>query len=173
MDEGTKNEAICRIIEEIGRLKLFTNTEVNKLVHQHLRAHPDGVDGAHFVLTFGEPTHEQECSDCRQTRPASEFGYYQARIDKHGYLARSNAQCAKCRARNEKRRQKILAEDEANIPPKPGPDDLCPNCNRKPPGGTWHRDHDYNTHKFRRWVCNTCNMALMNKRNPEGQNHEL
>jgi hypothetical protein len=122
-------------------------------------------DAKGFILHKGEPPDLHECSRCREKKDSSHFGYYSQRVDKYGYLMRSNALCKDCRIETDKERKTTLkkAGDEGKIPPQPEAGATCPNCNR--PWGSidkprnWHRDHDAIKNEFRRWLCGDCNMA--------------
>ena len=118
----------------------------------------------------GPPPGLDVCSHCDEKKDSSYFGYYQNRIDKNGYLQRSNAVCRTCGVKEDKERKDTLdrAEKEGKIPPKPNGGDICQKCNRKwgsiEKPKSWHRDHDAIKNEFRRWLCGDCNMALHDHR---------
>jgi len=113
----------------------------------------------------GYPPGMHECSSCRENKFSDQFSYYNNRVDKNGYLMRSNALCIDCRKKSDIERKNTLdiAKKNNEIPEKPLPGDKCSNCNRnwgspeKP--RNWHRDHDAIKNKFRGWICGDCNMA--------------
>jgi hypothetical protein len=117
------------------------------------------------IFHRGLPPGTHECSKCRHQKPTSEYNYYQQRVDKNGYLMRSNALCHQCNLlmNNERKNTLKRAKIEGKIPPKPNPGDICTGCNRN--WGTieqprnWHRDHDAIKNEFRGWLCADCNMA--------------
>jgi hypothetical protein len=117
------------------------------------------------ILHRGKPPGLHECSKCRIKKDNSNFNYYTSRIDKNGYLMRSNALCTICGVESDKERQETLkrAAKEGKIPPKPNPGDICPKCNRAwgaiDNPRNWHRDHDAIKNEFRGWLCGDCNMA--------------
>ena len=123
-----------------------------------------------IILHNGKPPGLHKCSRCCGMKDSSHFGYYSCRVDKNGYLMRSNALCFDCRKETDKERKDTLdnAKKAGKIPPKPNPGDICSNCHRS--WGTpenprnWHRDHDAIKNEFRRWLCGDCNMALHDHR---------
>lgn len=161
-----KNTEIIKLFKKIRNLNLFTTSPVNEKVYTQLQQNPDGEDGAQFIATTGEPTGEKECSECRKILPESEFDYYQARVKSDGSLMRSNALCRNCRRKLDDVRDEDLEEDREKIPPKPAKGDTCLKCGRAWEGN-WHRDHDYETGKFRRWLCGQCNMSQQDRRTPK------
>lgn len=119
-----------------------------------------------LILHRGKPPGEEhECSRCRQKKSHDDYKYYKCRVDKYGYLMRSNALCNDCEYETRKERESTLkaAIFENKIPPRPEPGDECPKCKRQ--WGTvenprnWHRDHDAIKKEFRSWLCGDCNMA--------------
>jgi len=122
-------------------------------------------DAVGCILHKGKPPGLHECSRCRGNKDHTHFAYYAQRVDKNGYLMRSNALCNDCRTETDKERKDTLskANKDGKIPPKPKPGDICPNCER--PWGSveeprnWHRDHDAIKNEFRAWLCGDCNMA--------------
>ena len=114
----------------------------------------------HVIYHKGPNPKDQECSICREMKPSSEFKFYQQRVDKDGYLSRSNAHCSICEKTSTKERMETLkkATKMGKIPPKPKAGDICPRCDRSWPNG-WHRDHNEQTHEFISWLCGNCNMS--------------
>lgn len=146
--------------------------EMRKLL-ELLRTNPNNVTFLHargLILHKGKPPGLHKCSRCHAMKDSSHFGYYSCRVDKKGYLMRSNALCFDCRNETNKERKDTLdkAKKAGKIPPRPKPGDICPNCQRS--WGTpenprnWHRDHDAIQNIFRRWLCGDCNMALHDHR---------
>jgi hypothetical protein len=117
------------------------------------------------ILHKGLPPGTHECSKCRNQKENTEFTYYSQRVDRYGYLMRSNALCRDCNSIMNKERQNTLnrAKKEGKIPPKPNQGDICSHCNRswgtKEQPKKWHRDHDAIQNEFRGWLCGDCNMA--------------
>jgi hypothetical protein len=155
----------CQFYQDEGAqiakiMKLFQTNPTNvELFH-----------AAGIILHNGKPPGLHKCSRCWCRKDSSHFGYYSCRVDKNGYLMRSNALCFDCRKVTNKERKDTLdkAKKAGKIPPKPKPGDICSNCVR--PWGTpenprnWHRDHDAIRNEFRRWLCGDCNMALHDHR---------
>ena len=118
-----------------------------------------------IIIHKGPPPGLHKCSRCREHKDNTHFTYYQQRVDKKGYLMRSNALCTICKYETNLKRNTTLkkAKAEGKIPPKPQGGDLCPNCNRhwgtKEEPRNWHRDHDAIRNVFRMWLCGDCNMA--------------
>ena len=135
---------------------------VIKRLEELLALNPD-IKG--FIAHKGEPPGLHECSKCRELKGSEHFKYYQNRVDKNGYLMRSNALCNTCDKNMRQERDSTLKKAELNneIGEKPCPGSTCPNCSRA--WGTveqprnWHRDHDAIQNIFRGWLCGDCNMA--------------
>lgn len=153
-------EAVQQIIKLAREFGLFTKSDTSEKVARRFEAEGGSVQ---VVLTSGEPTKTMQCSRCNEVLKASEFSYYQTRIDAEGYLMRGNALCRLCRNKSNKARQKVLGKQASA--PKPEPGDQCPNCNREW-WGNWHRHHDPATEQFVAWWCGNCNMARQDQRNP-------
>jgi ribosomal protein L34E len=123
------------------------------------------VDAKGICLHKGPPPGLHECRECRTKKDCQHFGYYQNRIDKNGYLSRTNAVCNDCGVKLDKERKETLdkANKEGKIPPKPKGGDVCPKCERswgsEEAPRNWHRDHDAIKNEFRGWLCGDCNMA--------------
>ena len=86
-----------------------------------------------YSLHNGKPPGLHECSKCLKMLDNSHFKYYKHRVNKKGYLLRSNALCSECVKITNKERKTTLDKATKNneIPPKPLPGDICPNCKRK------------------------------------------
>lgn len=146
------------LIEELKKRGMLTNTNSKIDINQ--------VKG--MIMHKGPNPHKQECRDCRQMRSSDYFSFYQQRVDKYGYLQRSNALCKDCKKKNEKQRKICLdkATKKGQIPEKPKPGDKCPQCkrswgtNKKP--RNWHRHHIDDD--FISWLCGDCNMSLHDQR---------
>ena len=115
-----------------------------------------------FILTSGKPKGVLQCSRCKENLSVDEYRYYLSRVDKDGYLMRSNAICNQCSKIINKGRGDVLSKHK-NIPKKPIAGSRCPNCKRAW-SGNWHRHHSGDT--FIEWLCSNCNMALQDQRNP-------
>jgi hypothetical protein len=113
-----------------------------------------------IILTFGYPVKKSECRECFQILDSENFSYYLSRVDKDGYLMRSNALCRTCANKSNKERQKVF--ENSSLPPKPKKGDICPNCDRSWKGN-WHRHHEGD--KFIEWLCGHCNMSFSDQRN--------
>lgn len=143
------------------------DSESNNKVLQKLTENENLPIG--ICLTFGTPRTETDnkykCSRCGERKDSSNFRFYQSRVDKEGFLMRSNALCNSCSDLQNRKRTKIL--NEANklglIPEKPKCGDTCIGCGREW-HGNWHRHHDDETHKFVQWLCAHCNMSLSEQR---------
>ena len=137
-------------------------TNLIKRLEELLASNPD-IKGV--IAHKGEPPGLHECSKCRELKGSEHFKYYQNRVDKNGYLMRSNALCNICDKSMRQERESTLKKAELNneIGEKPCPGSTCPNCSRawgtaeKP--RNWHRDHDAIQNIFRGWLCGDCNMA--------------
>ena len=118
-----------------------------------------------MILHRGKPEGLHECSKCAEMKDNSNFTYYNQRVDKNGYLMRSNALCLNCSEIMNSERKATLdkAKKNGEIEDKPLGGAKCPGCKRN--WGTeqeprnWHRDHDAIQNKFRGWLCGDCNMA--------------
>ena len=53
----------------------------------------------------GKPPGIHECSRCRGNKDHAHFAYYAQRVNKNGYLMRSNALCNDCRTETDKERK--------------------------------------------------------------------
>lgn len=137
-------------------------TNLVKRFEEVLALNPD-IKG--FIAHKGEPPGLHECSKCFDLKGSEHYKYYQNRVDKHGYLMRSNALCNACDKSMRQERDSTLHKAKLNneIGEKPCPGSVCPNCRRA--WGTpeqprnWHRDHDAIQNIFRGWLCGDCNMA--------------
>ena len=106
-----------------------------------------------------------KCRACGEKKHSSKFSFYLARVDKEGFLMRSNALCNSCSDLQNKKRTKILndANKSGLIPKKPKSGDTCQGCEREW-HGNWHRHHNDETHEFVSWLCGHCNMSLSEQR---------
>lgn len=144
------------LIKELNNRGLLTQAKSNKIILESI----DGDENINIILSKGLPTKKLECRECRGVLPSESFNYYSARVDKDGYLMRSNALCNTCSNESDKKRKKVL--DSANIPNKPKKGDECPNCKRYW-RGNWHRHHV--GENFVSWLCGHCNMSFSDQRN--------
>ena len=161
LNTGLTFEDIIQYLEDLEYGGLFTNTRSNRIALERFKSGKS--DTIKVIVTNGVPAGTSECSQCRKQLDDEEFSYYQARVNKRGYLSRSNALCRACSGRLNAERKEIL--DQADIPPKPAKGGVCPKCNRKW-WDSWHRDHSYETEKFRGWIYGNCNMRASDRRNP-------
>lgn len=89
------------------------------------------------------------CKKCRGTFPLTlEFFPRHARN-----AAGLDIRCRKCKAEGER----LVARLKKTAPTKPHRCDLC---EKIPPDGNLHLDHDPIREKFRGWLCKECNMGL-------------
>jgi len=160
-----KNSEIAKLFRKIKSFGLFTNSRTHEKVYKALVKNPSGHDGARFIVTTGVPKGKKECSKCRKLLPTAQFSLYQTRVDKDGALMTVNAVCKECTKELAAKRQESFRKSKSEIPPKPKSGDKCPKCKRAW-SNTWHRDHDYKTGEFRRWLCGQCNMAQHDRRTP-------
>lgn len=157
MCENKLNEvSTYELIKEIHRRGLLTNAKSN----QEIISKFNEFHEIRAILTKGLPEEKMECRECRKTLDSSFFSYYLSRVDRNGYLMRSNALCEECSVKSNKERKKVL--DSAKIPNKPKKGDKCPHCERSW-SGNWHRHHEGD--KFIEWLCGHCNMSFSDQRN--------
>ena len=144
------------------------NMKLKEYFAKIIATNPSGIaeqDVKGYIAHRGIPPGLHECSRCRENKDTTCFNYYNQRVDKNGYLMRSNALCKDCGVETDKERKETLkkAGKEGKIPPKPAPGDVCKYCNRnwgsKEQPRNWHRDHDAIKNEFRGWLCGDCNMA--------------
>ena len=159
-----QREAARKVVALAVEHGLLTPSKTNQVVIERF----EKEDGAilRVVLTNGEPGGTAQCSSCKEILPADQFSYYQARVDRKGYLSRSNALCHRCASKLDKVRQAVFDAQKEDIPPKPRSGSRCPKCDRAWQGN-WHRHHDYKTGLFVEWQCGQCNMAAQDRRVPE------
>lgn len=161
-----KNSEIAKLFRKIKSFGLFTNSRTHEKVYKKLVENPSGEDGARFIVTTGVPEGKKECRECRKLLPTARFSFYQTRVGASGALMSANAVCDNCSKKLAAARKKVFRKDKSKIPPKPKAGDKCPRCKRAWTGN-WHRDHDYQTGKFRRWLCGNCNMTQSDRRTPD------
>jgi len=141
------------LINELHNRGLVTpTTSRNKIIS-------DISNGEEFkiILTYGIPDGEFECRECGLFKPAEEFRHYQSRVNKIGYLHRSNAVCTTCSPEIDKPRQELFKNVKLEKPKK---GDSCPNCQRNW-FGNWHRHH-FNDVVI--YICGDCNMSFRDQR---------
>mgnify|MGYP000480266985 CR=1 FL=1 len=78
------------IIKELSNRDLLTNTKSNGVIIA------ENLENVKMILTMGIPEDHLECRECLEFLPATQFSFYQGRVDKNGYLMRSNAICITC-----------------------------------------------------------------------------
>ena len=168
MTDKDNSASINSEIETTNQTKLFDliyeNPHLASYILDSLKnINVSDVKGVIFHL--GKPCGLHECSHCRVLKDSNNFSYYDQRVDKNGYLQRSNALCRDCRKATDSERKTTLdkATKNGEIGEKPLPGALCPGCDRnwgteKEPRN-WHRDHDAKKNIFRGWLCGDCNMA--------------
>jgi hypothetical protein len=157
------NELTEKIIGSIGQDKfiLFLKSIENEIQVES----KSNIEKLEVVFHKGKPDGLHECSRCRELKTSSNYNYYSKRIDKNGYLMRSNALCVDCTIETNQERSSTLNKAKKNneIGKKPEPGDICTGCNRswgtKEQPRNWHRDHDAKKNEFRGWLCGDCNMA--------------
>jgi hypothetical protein len=154
---------IIEIIEWLIANDLLSKAPSTTKVLERFKNSKNQIEMIEFLLSSGKPKGEMECRSCKKYKSTNSFSFYLSRIDKEGYLMRSNALCNKCSNRNHKLRTEDL--DNQNIPDRPPKGSLCPNCHRNW-SGNWHRHHNKETGEFLDWICSNCNMALHDQRNP-------
>lgn len=143
------------LILELAKRGLFTSSKTNENILKNLYEEST----TKLIITKGLPKENLECRECRQTLESDEFTYYLCRVDKNGYLMRSNAMCHNCIEKSNKTRKKVLKNVSD---PKPKKGDTCKNCNRLW-FGNWHRHHVGDS--FIGWLCGHCNMSFSDQRN--------
>jgi hypothetical protein len=147
--------------------KGILDSESNNKIYKKLTENENLSIG--ICLTFGLPETENDdkykCRACGEKKHSSKFSFYLARVDKEGFLMRSNALCNSCSDLQNKKRTKILndANKSGLIPKKPKSGDTCQGCEREW-HGNWHRHHNDETHEFVSWLCGHCNMSLSEQR---------
>lgn len=144
------------LIKEIHKRGLLTNAKTNRIIIDNLNTKTD----VKVILTFGLPKECMECRECGECKDSKHFSFYLGRVDRSGYLMRSNALCDACTHQSNTDRNKVLSD--ADIPDAPEKGSTCENCNRKWLGN-WHRHHVGD--KFISWICGHCNMSFSDQRN--------
>lgn len=147
-----------QLINELNSRGLLTNSKSNDILLNNLNG------DVKVILTYGEPSGEMECRECKEMKNADCFSFYQARVGADGFLMRSNALCCDCSKASNKQRKEVL--DKADIPSKPKSGDVCFNCEREW-GGNWHRHHVGD--KFISYICGHCNMSFSDQRNKKNK----
>lgn len=142
------------LLKEIINRGLFTNAVSNITLSNNID------DNIKVILTYGKPKGEMKCRECKEMKSTDSFSFYQSRVDRNGYLMRSNALCDTCSKHSNKQRKEVL--DNAKIGDKPKKGDVCLNCNREWEGN-WHRHHKDD--KFIAYICGHCNMSFSDQRN--------
>ncbi len=146
------------LIFELYRRDMFTKSKTNEKIIKDL------VDNTNvkLILTYGYPSGMKKCRECGELLTSENFKYYLGRVDKNGYLMRSNALCNSCSKISNKQRQDVFEKDKKKIPDKPKNNDICPSCDREW-DGNWHKHHIDND--FICWICGDCNMSFRDQRN--------
>jgi hypothetical protein len=152
--DSLKNLTSKDLILELGRRGLFTSSEYNSTFMS------DPQESFKIVLTKGVENKTFLCRECHQEKDSSKFNFYQARVDREGYLMRSNALCSDCSLSLNEERQRAF--DNSIITEKPSSGSLCPKCSR-PWSNNWHKHHEGD--KFIDWWCGECNMRHADQRN--------
>jgi hypothetical protein len=143
------------LLKEISKRNITTNSKFNETTISK-----KSFDGISIIFTYGKPSGEMKCRECKETKDVNCFSFYQSRVDSNGFLMRSNALCCDCSETSNKQRKEVL--DNAIIPSKPKKGDVCSNCEREW-SGNWHRHHVGN--KFVAYICGHCNMSFSDQRN--------
>lgn len=143
------------LLKEISKRNLTTNSKFNETTISK-----KSFNGISIIFTYGKPSGEMKCRECKEMKNVNCFSFYQSRVDSNGFLMRSNALCCDCSETTNKQRKEVL--DNAIIPSKPKKGDICSNCEREWPGN-WHRHHVGD--KFVAYICGHCNMSFSDQRN--------
>ena len=93
--------------------------------------------------------HGRTCIKCGQTKTLSEF--YVKSHNKSGPVV--DSKCKICHNKN----MKHIAQLKKEAPPVPNVCDCC-----KISAIKYYLDHDHATGMFRGWLCNSCNIGIMN-----------
>ena len=152
--EDLKKFTNSELIIELNSRGLLTSSEYNS---QFLN---NPTDNFKVILSKGIISENLSCRECKEEKISHEFSFYQARVDRNGYLLRSNALCNDCKISLDRERQ--LAFQNSEITEKPEPGSLCPRCSR-PWSNNWHKHHEGD--KFIDWWCGECNMRHADQRN--------
>jgi hypothetical protein len=142
------------IMKELSKRDLLTNTKSNNIIIK------ENLENVKLILTMGIPQNLLECRECLQFLPSTEFTFYQGRVDKNGYLMRSNALCISCSKKINNGRSEVFKKSKKIPKPKKG--DICPKCERSW-NGNWHKHHIDDT--VLGYICGHCNMSLSDQRN--------
>jgi hypothetical protein len=148
------------IMKELSKRNLLTNTKSNNVILN------DNIDNVKLILTMGIPQENLECRECLQLLPSTQFTFYQGRVDKNGYLMRSNALCVECSKKINNGRTQVFKNSKEIPKPKKG--DVCQKCERSW-SGNWHKHHVDDV--VIGYICGHCNMSLSDQRNK--QNNDL
>ena len=156
-----EKDEIIRRVEDLS--ELLTSAKGNSAALERFKSGDSAT--LVIILSNGIPPGIAQCSECKENLPTDQFSYYQGRVGQEGYLNRSNALCHACQKSTQANRKRAF--QKADIPPKPRPGSICPECNRAW-YGAWHRNHSHekgDRGKFLGWVCNICNMRFHDRRN--------
>ena len=148
---------VVDLIQELENRGYLLKSESTSKVLEKVK---EGEVNFSAILTFGFPDKQLECRECLKTMDSNKFSFYLSRVDKNGFLMRSNALCTDCATESNKKRKKVF--ETASIPPKPKEGSVCNNCNRSW-SGNWHRHHEGDN--FIEWLCGHCNMSFSDQRN--------
>ena len=146
--------SLDEIIKELSNRDLLTNTKSNGAIIA------ENLENVKMILTMGIPEDHLECRECLEFLPATQFSFYQGRVDKNGYLMRSNAICITCTKKINNGRSEVFKNSKKIPKPKKG--DVCPKCGRSWIGN-WHKHHIGDT--VLGYICGHCNMSLSDQRN--------
>ena len=144
------------LLIEINKRGLLTESKTN----QQILSEIDNIENFQIILTKGISEDYLECRECKKFLKSNYFSYYLSRVDKYGYLMRSNAICNFCKKPIDSDRNIVLSKVDKSTKPKKG--SVCPNCNRVW-SNNWHRHHVGN--EFIGWWCGECNMRHADQRN--------
>lgn len=157
-----KSAKTSELLLELFSRNIFTNSKSNKSIVENLCE----TNLPKLIATMGIPEEPNQCRECGEILHSDQFQYYQSRVDKNGYLIRSNALCLRCSYISNKDRNKVL--DNALVGEKPKKGDICPHCERAWEGN-WHRHHKDD--QFIGWLCGHCNMSFSDQRNKKLTNN--
>jgi len=139
------------LVKELNDRKLIYNTPTINNIYNDLINGNDVNLG--IILSRGIKEENCKCTDCKRNLPNNHFRYYYSRINKHGYLHRTNRICDECTT---KRKEEYNRAFKNCKKPRPKKGDICPNC-KEQWFGSWHAHHQGDF--FIDWWCMLCNTS--------------
>jgi len=149
-----ENITNSELILELNKRGLLTSSEYNSEFVEN------PTEDIKVIVSKGVIKESLVCRECKEEKTTDNFSFYQARVDKNGYLMRSNALCIDCKNILNKERQFAFKNSDLTVKPEPGT--VCPKCSR-PWSNNWHKHHEGD--KFIDWWCGECNMRHADQRN--------